>query len=115
MQNTQEAKNKRGRPKPIKTKQDWHERLRNIRIGKKGADDSSTPDNSTMAYAIFDENLYLMNVRGVPQSNVSLFQNIYFVNIWKLSIMQKNVCYLFVLRQRDFIFVCLVPTSVGVY
>ncbi|KAL8509924.1 hypothetical protein ACS0TY_016952 [Phlomoides rotata] len=66
----QEAKNKRVRPKPIKTKQDWHERLRNIRIGKKGADDSSTPDNSTMAYAIFDENLYLMDVRGVPQSNV---------------------------------------------
>ncbi|KAK4420779.1 Rab3 GTPase-activating protein catalytic subunit [Sesamum alatum] len=54
-----EAKSKRVRPTPIKTKQDWHERFRNIRIGKRGPEDSRKPDNSTMAYAIFDDNLYL--------------------------------------------------------
>ncbi|KAI3466262.1 hypothetical protein Pfo_022925 [Paulownia fortunei] len=66
-----EAKNKRVRPKPIKTKQDWHERLRNIRIGKRGAEDYEKPDNSTMAYAIFDDNLYLMGEREFSHSRDS--------------------------------------------
>ncbi|KAK6154436.1 hypothetical protein DH2020_008684 [Rehmannia glutinosa] len=66
-----EAKNKRVRPRPIKTKQDWHERLRNIRIGKKGAEDFEKPDNPTMAYAIFDENLYLMGEREFSHSKDS--------------------------------------------
>ncbi|KAG8365093.1 hypothetical protein BUALT_Bualt18G0068400 [Buddleja alternifolia] len=66
-----EAKNKRVRPRPIKTKQDWHERLRNIRIGKKGAEESENPDNSTMAYAIFDDNLYLMGEREFSHSKDS--------------------------------------------
>ncbi|KAK6132856.1 hypothetical protein DH2020_033387 [Rehmannia glutinosa] len=66
-----EAKNKRVRPRPIKTKQDWHERLRNIRIGKKGAEDFEKPDNPTMAYAIFDENLYLMGEREFSHSKLN--------------------------------------------
>ncbi|XP_042061944.1 rab3 GTPase-activating protein catalytic subunit isoform X1 [Salvia splendens] len=61
------ANNKRVRPQPIKTKQDWHEKLRNLRLGKKGAEDSAKPDNSTMAYAIFDDNLYLVHERGFSQ------------------------------------------------
>lgn len=76
VQDSQETKNKRVRPRPIKTKQDWHERLRNIRIGKRGAEDSGKPDNSTMAYAIFDENLYLMGEREFSQSKVSLISYI---------------------------------------
>lgn len=59
------------RPKPIKNKQDWHERLKNIRIGKKGPEDFEKPGNSTMAYAIFDENLYFMGEREFSPSNVS--------------------------------------------
>ncbi|KAL3639978.1 hypothetical protein CASFOL_014946 [Castilleja foliolosa] len=68
-----EAKNKKVRPKPIKTnsKVDWHERLRNIRMGKRGAQDSEKPDNSTMAYAIFDENLYMMGEREFSNSKDS--------------------------------------------
>ncbi|GFP98156.1 rab3 GTPase-activating protein catalytic subunit [Phtheirospermum japonicum] len=68
-----EAKNKKVRPKPIKTnsKVDWHERLRNIRLGKRGAQDSEKPDNSTMAYAIFDENLYMMGEREFSNSKDS--------------------------------------------
>ncbi|KAL6544489.1 hypothetical protein OROMI_023351 [Orobanche minor] len=58
-----EVKNKRVRPRPIKTKLDWHERLRNIRLGKKGTEDSEKPENLAMAYAIFDENLYMMDER----------------------------------------------------
>ncbi|XP_042065776.1 rab3 GTPase-activating protein catalytic subunit-like [Salvia splendens] len=63
------AKNKRVRPQPIKTKHDWHEKLRNLRLGKKGAEDSMKPDNSTMAYAIFDDNLYMRHERGFSQPN----------------------------------------------
>ncbi|KAG6385595.1 hypothetical protein SASPL_154431 [Salvia splendens] len=68
VQDFEGAYNKRVRPQPIKTKQDWHERLRNLRLGKKGAD-SGKPDNSAMAYAIFDDNLYLMHERGFSQPN----------------------------------------------
>ncbi|XP_020554460.1 rab3 GTPase-activating protein catalytic subunit [Sesamum indicum] len=68
-----EAKSKgvRPRPKPIKTKQDWHERFRYIRIGKRGPEDSRKPDNSTMAYAIFDDNLYLKDNKEVSDKNDS--------------------------------------------
>ncbi|XP_042037345.1 rab3 GTPase-activating protein catalytic subunit-like isoform X1 [Salvia splendens] len=68
VQDFEGANNKRVRPQPIKAKQDWHERLRNLRLGKKGAD-SGKPDNSAMAYAIFDDNLYLMHERGYSQPN----------------------------------------------
>ncbi|XP_057795279.1 uncharacterized protein LOC131011517 [Salvia miltiorrhiza] len=71
VQDSEGANNKRVRPQPIKTKQDWHERLRNLRLGKKGAEESGKPDNSTntMAYAIFDDNLYLMHERGFSHPN----------------------------------------------
>ncbi|KAK4386962.1 putative tetraacyldisaccharide 4'-kinase, mitochondrial [Sesamum angolense] len=68
-----EAKSKgvRPRPSPIKTKRDWHERFRNIRIGKRGPEDSRKSDNSTMAYAIFDDNLYLKGNKEVSDKNDS--------------------------------------------
>lgn len=69
VQDSGEAKNKRVRPRPIKTKQDWHEKLRNLRLGKKGAEDSGKPDSSTMAYAIFDDNLYMMHEREFSLSS----------------------------------------------
>ncbi|XP_058220107.1 uncharacterized protein LOC131330506 isoform X4 [Rhododendron vialii] len=56
------------KPPPLKTKQDWQERLKNIRIGKKGAEDFEKPGNSTMSFAIFDENLYLMGMRDASES-----------------------------------------------
>ncbi|XP_073058907.1 uncharacterized protein [Primulina eburnea] len=66
-----ETKTQRERPRPIKTKQDWHERLKKIGIGKKGPEDFEKPGNSTMAYAIFDENLYFMGEREFSPSNGS--------------------------------------------
>lgn len=63
-----EVKNSRRRPVPIKTKRDWQERLKNIRIGKRGVQDFEKAENSTMSFAIFDENLYLPSVRDDPQS-----------------------------------------------
>nr|XP_043638772.1 uncharacterized protein LOC122609886 isoform X2 [Erigeron canadensis] len=54
-------KNARRRPEPIKTKQDWQERFKNIRFGKKGAQEAAdkTDDNNTMSFSISDENLLL--------------------------------------------------------
>ncbi|KAH7866925.1 hypothetical protein Vadar_026789 [Vaccinium darrowii] len=56
------------KPHPLKTKQDWQEGLKNV--GKKRADDFEKPGNSTMSFAIFDENLYLMGMRDVSEANV---------------------------------------------
>lgn len=60
----------RRKPPPIKTKQDWQERFKNIRIGKRGHEDTEKSENSKMAYAIFDENLYLIREREVFHSEV---------------------------------------------
>nr|GLL22566.1 rab3 GTPase-activating protein catalytic subunit [Ipomoea trifida]GMC74536.1 rab3 GTPase-activating protein catalytic subunit [Ipomoea batatas] len=59
-----EGKSLRWKPPQIKAKQDWQDRLKSIRIGKRGAEDT---EDSTMAYAIFDENLYLMRDREFPE------------------------------------------------
>ncbi|KAL0311003.1 UNVERIFIED_CONTAM: Rab3 GTPase-activating protein catalytic subunit [Sesamum angustifolium] len=69
--NETKSKGVRPRPSPIKTKRDWHERFRNLRIGKRGPEDSRKSDNSTMAYAIFDDNLYLKGNKEVSDKNDS--------------------------------------------
>ena len=88
VQDSEGANNKRVRPQPIKTKQDWHEKLRNLRLGKKGSEDSAKPDNSTMAYTIFDDNLYMVHERGFSQPNVSQLSNIC------LDLILQDCCYL---------------------
>lgn len=52
-------KNARPRPEPIKTKQDWQERFKNIRFGKKGVQETDKPDDAAMSFPFFDENLFL--------------------------------------------------------
>lgn len=98
VQDSGKAKNKRVRPRPIKTKQDWHEKLRNLRLGKKGAEDSGKPDSSTMAYAIFDDNLYMMHEREFSQSNVSQLSCIYLVNF--STFLLCNECLLFICLKK---------------
>lgn len=68
--NNREVKDLKWRPAPIKAKHDWQERFKNIRIRKKGVEENSPDeaDNSAMAFAIFDQNLYLENTREVSQS-----------------------------------------------
>ncbi|KAM6553862.1 hypothetical protein CsatB_014624 [Cannabis sativa] len=58
----EESKLKR-RPEPIKTKQDWQDKFRNIRIGRKGVEDTDKPENSTMI-PFCDENLYMLNMKN---------------------------------------------------
>lgn len=57
----------RGKPAPLTTKQDWQERFRNFRIGKKGIEDTEIPGNSNMSFAIFDTNLYIKMEKDTPE------------------------------------------------
>ncbi|XP_047342285.1 rab3 GTPase-activating protein catalytic subunit isoform X3 [Impatiens glandulifera] len=58
-----------GKPAPLTTKQDWQERFRNFRIGKKGIEDTESPGNSNMSFAIFDTNLYLKIEKDNPEDS----------------------------------------------
>ncbi|EPS64421.1 hypothetical protein M569_10361, partial [Genlisea aurea] len=55
-----EAASKKSLHGPLKIKREWHDRLCKLRLGKKGVEDYGKPQDSGMAYAIFDENLYMM-------------------------------------------------------
>ncbi|KAL4566791.1 hypothetical protein LXL04_030916 [Taraxacum kok-saghyz] len=63
-------KNARRRPEPIKTKQDWQDRFKNIRFGKKGAQEADkSDDNTSMSSPIFDENMFLPNMSPVSKES----------------------------------------------
>ncbi|OMO83495.1 Rab3 GTPase-activating protein catalytic subunit [Corchorus capsularis] len=59
-----EVKHSRWKPTNLGTKQEWQERFKNIRIGRKGVEDSDKVENSTMAVPFYDENLYLLNAKN---------------------------------------------------
>lgn len=67
----QDEKNSRQRPPPIKAKQDWQERFKNIRIGKRGTEGTDKAASPGMAYAIFDDNICFTSEREIPDSKVS--------------------------------------------
>ncbi|XP_006346203.1 rab3 GTPase-activating protein catalytic subunit [Solanum tuberosum] len=68
---SKDEKNSRRRPPPIKAKQDWQERFKNIRIGKRGTEGTDKAESPGMAYAIFDENICFMSERAIPDSKDS--------------------------------------------
>ncbi|XP_021852729.1 uncharacterized protein [Spinacia oleracea] len=63
-----ESKQSRWKPPSIGTKQEWHDRLRNIGRGKKGAEDTENVEDIKMAFAIFDENIYLYNEKVAAEA-----------------------------------------------
>ncbi|XP_017253407.1 uncharacterized protein LOC108223595 [Daucus carota subsp. sativus] len=79
-----QVKDLKWRPAPIKAKHDWQERFKKITTRNKGVDDNS-PDDSAMAFAIFDQNLYLENPGDFSQPKVlescSLTENPKVVNV----------------------------------
>ncbi|CAH1429669.1 unnamed protein product [Lactuca virosa] len=60
-------KNARWRPEPIKTKQDWQDRFKNIRFGKKGAPEADKSDDTSISVPIFDENMFLPSLSPMPK------------------------------------------------
>ncbi|KAK4355235.1 hypothetical protein RND71_024206 [Anisodus tanguticus] len=68
---SKDGKNSRRRPPSIKAKQDWQERFKNIRIGKRGTEGTDKAESPQMAYAIFDENICFTSEREIPDSKDS--------------------------------------------
>ncbi|KAK4714921.1 hypothetical protein R3W88_020828 [Solanum pinnatisectum] len=68
---SKDEKNSRRRPPPINAKQDWQERFKNIKIGKRGTEGTNKAESPGMAYAIFDENICFMSEREIPDSKDS--------------------------------------------
>ncbi|XVE80413.1 hypothetical protein DITRI_Ditri14bG0137600 [Diplodiscus trichospermus] len=65
-----EVKHSRWRPANLGVKQEWQERFKNIRIGRKGVEDSDKVENSTMAVPFYDENIYLLNMKNDAEAKV---------------------------------------------
>ncbi|XVF77405.1 hypothetical protein PTKIN_Ptkin14bG0040400 [Pterospermum kingtungense] len=63
-----EVKHPRWRAANLGTKQEWQERFKNIRIGRKGVEDSEKGENSTMAVPFYDENIYLLNMKNEAEA-----------------------------------------------
>ncbi|XP_038691822.1 uncharacterized protein LOC119990075 isoform X2 [Tripterygium wilfordii] len=52
------------RPAHIGTKKDWQDKLKNFKIGKRGVEDTEKVENPNMAVLVYDENLYLLNMKN---------------------------------------------------
>ncbi|CAJ2633063.1 unnamed protein product [Trifolium pratense] len=63
----------KSRPKNIGIKQDWQEKFRNIRIGRKEveAEDTDKVGDANMAIPFYDENLYILNVKNDLEAKAS--------------------------------------------
>ncbi|XP_062169970.1 uncharacterized protein LOC133875757 isoform X1 [Alnus glutinosa] len=59
-----EPKHLRWRAAQIGTKQDWQDRFRNIKFGRKDIEDTEKVENSAMSVPFYDENLYLLNMKN---------------------------------------------------
>ncbi|KAK8643955.1 hypothetical protein V6N13_013232 [Hibiscus sabdariffa] len=66
----QEVKHSRWKPSNLGTKQEWQERFRNIRIGRKGVEDSEKVEISIMAVPFYDENIYLLNMKNDTEAKL---------------------------------------------
>lgn len=76
----------RWRPPQLKTKPDWQDRFKNIRIGKKGVEDTDTPENSTMSVPNYDEKIYLVNMKYDAEAKVSLHILTYMNMVYSITL-----------------------------
>ncbi|XP_038905830.1 uncharacterized protein LOC120091781 [Benincasa hispida] len=88
-----EPKHSRWRPSNIGTKQDWQDKFKNIRIGKKAAEETEKVENPTMAVPFYDENLYLLNMKNdIEAKNAEIVPSVEsFLAIDKASIPPLSV------------------------
>lgn len=67
------------RPARIGTKQDWQDRFKNIRIGRKGVEETEKVENSTMAAPFYDDNMYILNMKNDLEAKARNFHNVQFI------------------------------------
>lgn len=73
-----EGKHLRWRSAHIGTKQEWQDKLKKIRIGKKGSENHTEKvENPNMAVPFYDENLYILNMKNDAEAKVTKFLYIY--------------------------------------
>lgn len=70
MQHRSELKHIKWRPPHIGIKQDWQDKIRNIRIGRKEVEDTDKIADANMAIPFYDENLYILNVKNDLETKV---------------------------------------------
>lgn len=66
-----ESKHIKWRPKNIGIKQDWQDKFKNIRLGRKEAEDTDKIGDANMAIPFYDENLYILNVKNDLEAKAS--------------------------------------------
>ncbi|RDX94350.1 Rab3 GTPase-activating protein catalytic subunit [Mucuna pruriens] len=66
-----ELKHIRWRPPHIGIKQDWQDRIKNLRRGRKEVEDTDKVGDANMAIPFYDENLYLLNVKNDLEAKAS--------------------------------------------
>ena len=69
-----ESKHTKWRPPHIGIKQDWHDRFKNIRIGRKEVEDTDKAGDTAMAVPFYDENLYILNMKNDNEAKVRSFE-----------------------------------------
>lgn len=82
------------RPPNIGHKQDWQEKFRNIRLGRKGVEEAEKVENSSMAVPFYDENLYILSVKNDMEAKVKGISFCTFLNGF-LSHLMDGVDYSF--------------------
>lgn len=67
-----EPKQLRWKPPPISfgIKQDWQDKFRNIRISRRGVDETGKDEDSKVSFLIYDDNLLVLNERNDAESKV---------------------------------------------
>jgi Rab3 GTPase-activating protein catalytic subunit len=69
-----ESKHIKWRPKNIGIKQDWQDKFKNIRLGRKEAEDTDKVGDANMAIPFYDENLYILNVKNDLEAKVGKYE-----------------------------------------
>ncbi|KAI9108493.1 hypothetical protein K1719_020377 [Acacia pycnantha] len=62
---------KKWRPPHISIKQDWQDKIKNIRIGRKEVEDTDKVGDTAMTFPIYDENLYILNMKNDIETKAS--------------------------------------------
>lgn len=70
MQLCSESKHSKWRPPHIGIKQDWQDRIKNIRRGRKEVEDTDKVGDANMAIPFYDDNLYTLNVKNDLEAKV---------------------------------------------
>ncbi|KAK7320378.1 hypothetical protein VNO77_29796 [Canavalia gladiata] len=66
-----ESKHIKWRPPHIGIKQDWQDRIKNIRRGRKEIEDTDKAGDANMAVPFYDDNLYILNMKNDIDSRAS--------------------------------------------